>query len=182
MAILPLFIVCLTTISFHEYKTMNLILGTSIVLCALFLGSINVFHFVNDLILRKEKEITIYDDFHRCVEKIPENERDSICNYNLFWHGYSLMEHEELLQCNRVSLVFDLPSLMKEETNRIQYPPKWILISWNRKTINTDRLFVCSYYELMDSFQYDRLYFTKPRIGENFEISLYRRKDQIPTP
>ena len=161
---------------------MNLILGTSIVLCALFLGSINVFHFVNDLILRKEKEITIYDDFHRCVEKIPENERDSICNYNLFWHGYSLMEHEELLQCNRVSLVFDLPSLMKEETNRIQYPPKWILISWNRKTINTDRLFVCSYYELMDSFQYDRLYFTKPRIGENFEISLYRRKDQIPTP
>ena len=149
-------------------------------LSTLFLGSINIFHFVNDLFLRNEKEIAIYNDFHRCVDKIPETERDSICNYNLFWHGHSMMEHEKLLQCNRVSILFDLPSLMQEETTKNDYPPKWIIISWNRKTIETDRLFVHYYYDLIDSFPYDRLYLTKPRIGDSFEICLYRRKDPIP--
>ena len=180
-AILPLFIVVLMTISFQEHKTINLVFGASIMLSTLFLGSINIFHFVNDLILRNEKEIAIYNDFHRCVDKIPETERDSICNYNLFWHGHSMMEHEKLLQCNRVSILFDLPSLMQEETTKNDYPPKWIIISWNRKTIETDRLFVHYYYDLIDSFPYDRLYLTKPRIGDSFEICLYRRKDPIPT-
>lgn len=175
--ILPLIIVFMMTFSFQKHRIKNLFFGISLILCSLFLGSINIFHFVNDLILHKEKEIAIYNCFHRCIEKIPETERDSILNYNLFWHGYSMMEHEKLLQCNRVSILYDLPKLMKEETTKMIYLPKWIIISWNRKTLKTDRLFIHYYYELVDSFQYDKLYFNKPKIGQKFQVYLYRRKD-----
>ena len=180
--ILPLIIILMMTISFQKFKILYLVFSSFLIVCTLFLGSIVFFHLINDLILRKEKEIAIYDHFHRCVEKIPETERDSIFNYNLFWHGYSIMEHEKLLQCNRVSILYDLPSLMKEETTKMTYPPKWIIISWNRRSLKRDKLFIRYYYELIDSFQYDKLYFTKPKIGNSFEISLYRRKDPIPAP
>lgn len=182
ITILPLVIVVLMTFTLQKQKTMNLVFGVSMILSSLFLGSINIFHFVNDLILCKEKEITIYKNFHCIIDEIPEMERDSICNYNLFWHGYSMMEHEKLLQCNRVSVLFDLPSLMQEEASKTEYSPKWIIISWDRKYIKTDRIFIHYYYELIDSFLYDRLYLDKPRIGDSFEICLYRRKDQIPAP
>jgi hypothetical protein len=182
IALLPLFVVCLMKFSFQEHRIMNVVFGTTVLISTLFLGSIVIFHFVNDLILRNEKETAIYNNFHRCIEKIPETERDSIFNYNLFWHGYSMMEHEKLLQCNRVSILFDLPTLMREETSKMDYPPKWILMSWNRRIIKTDRLFIHYYYDLVDSFQYDMLYFTKPKIGKRFEVSLYRRKDQISAP
>lgn len=170
-AILPLCIVCMITIDLKA----KLALSISSAICTLFLGSIEIFHFVNDLILQNEKEIAIYENFHRCIQNIPENERDSIFNYNLIWHGYSMMQHEKLLQCNRVSLGFDLPTL-KEKTSKPASKPKWILITWNYMVKN-DRLFINNYYELVDSFLYDQLYFTKPMIGKRFEVCLYQRKD-----
>ena len=68
------------TFTLQKQKTMNLVFGVSMILSSLFLGSINIFHFVNDLILCKEKEITIYKNFHCIIDEIPEMERDSICN------------------------------------------------------------------------------------------------------
>ena len=43
--------------------------------------------------------------------------------------------------------------------------------------VKNDRLFINNYYELVDSFLYDQLYFTKPMIGKRFEVCLYQRKD-----
>ena len=170
-ALLPLCIVSMMTIDLKAKLVPSLI----VVISALFIGSVGIFHFVNDLILRNEKEIAIYGNFHRCIENIPENERDSIFNYNLIWHGYGMMQHEKLLQCNRVSLGYDLPTL-KEKTSKPASKPKWILITWNYM-VKSDRVFINKYYDLVDSFPYDQVYFTKPMIGKKFEVCLYRRKD-----
>lgn len=170
-ALLPLCIVSMMTIDLKAKLIPSLIVA----ICALFIGSIGIFHFVNDLVLRNEKEVAIYENFHRCVQNIPENERDSIFNYNLIWHGYGMMQHEKLLQCNRVSLGYDLPTL-KEKTSKPASKPKWILITWNYM-VKSDRVFINKYYDLVDSFPYDQLYFTKPMIGKKFEVCLYCRKD-----
>ena len=171
IALLPLCIVSMMTIDLKA----KLVLSLMVPICALFIGSSGIFHFVNDLILRNEKEIAIYENFHRCIQNIPENERDSIFNYNLIWHGYGMMQHEKLLQCNKVSLGYDLPTL-KTKISKPTSKPKWIIITWNYMVKN-DRLFINNYYELIDSFPYDQIYFTKPKIGKKFEVCLYRRKD-----
>lgn len=177
LAILPLCIISLMTIDFETLKTAKLTLGIITMGCAVFLGSISVFHFANDLLLGKEKEVTIYERFHHCIESIPESERDSIFNYNLFWHGYGMMEHEELLQCNRVSIAYDLPTLMKEETDRPLIPPKWIMVSFDLKIYEEDVRFILNNYELISEFQYERLYLTKPKIGNQFQVFFFRRRD-----
>lgn len=176
MSILPLCIVNLSTIDTTKHRKPNRVLNGTILFCALFMGSISIFHIVNDLILGNEKEQSIYRDFHRCITNIPETERDSIYNYNLFWHGYNMMEHEELLQCNRVSIAYDLPSLMKEEASRSFVPPKWIMISPNKRYYPDDVAFILENYELLYYFHYDRTYFQKPKIGVDFDVQFFRHK------
>ena len=176
MAILPLCVVCMTSFSIERWKRLKLSLLGFAFISAIVLGSMVFFHFVNDLVLQNEKEVIIYRDFHRWIENIPEAERDSIFNYNLFWHGYSMMQHENLLQCNRVSIAYDLPTLMKEGSLRPFVPPKWIMLSFNMKYYQDDVYFILNNYELVETFHYDRLYFRKPKIGNNLEISVFRRK------
>lgn len=155
----------------------KILFGVLVSVCSLFIGSIVFFHFVNDLILRKEKEVVIYNDFHHFIEQIPKTERDSIFNYNLFWHGYGMMEHEELVQCNRVSLAFDLPSMMQKESNRSIASPIWIMISPEFKYYEDDASFILNNYELKYEMNYDRLYLKNPSIGNLFHVCFYRRKD-----
>ena len=176
MAILPLCIVTMMTID--NKKRINSCLFGINVICMIIIGGMTIFHFINDLILQKEKEIAIYDDFHQCIEKIPIVERDSIFNYNLFWHGYGMMQHEQLIQCNWISLGYDMPALMKKECLKHTNFPKWIIISPNRKYYQSDAYYILNNYELIHSFIYDRLYFNKPKIGQKFEVCLYRRKEK----
>ena len=61
-------------------------------------------------------------------------------------------------------------------------PPKWFLITPNRKYNKYDYLFILNSYDLVCSFHYEKLYIEKPRIGEEMDIHLYRRKDPIPAP
>lgn len=176
MAILPLCVVGMAFFSIEKRKRLkSSLLGLAFV-SAIVSGSMVFFHFVNDLVLQHEKEVIIYRDFHRCIENIPESERDSIFNYNLFWHGYGMMQHENLLQCNRVSIAYDLPTLMKEESSRPFVSPKWIMLSFNMKYYQEDAYFILNNYELVETFHYDRLYFQKPKIGNDLEISIFRRK------
>ena len=177
MAILPLCVVVLAFYSWDQFKRLKTSVLSLSCICAIAIGSMVFFHFVNDLVLQNEKEVFIYKDFHRCIENIPEEEHDSIFNYNLFWHGYSMMEHENLLQCNRVSIAYDLPTLMKEEASRPFSPPKWIMLSFNMRYYKEDAYFILNNYELVEVFHYDRLYLKKPRIGNDLEISIYRRKE-----
>ena len=154
-------------------------------MCIAFYCSNPALHFVEDLILHREKELVIYDNFHHCIENIPESERDSIYNYNLKSIGTSMLQHENIIQCNRVlfsTLTFYLPTLWKEETSKPFVPPKWFMFSPNRRYNKNDISFILHYYDLSCSFNYDKLYFKKPYIGEKMDIYLYRRKDQIPAP
>ena len=106
-------------------------------------------------------------------------ERDSIYNYNLHWHGTHMMEHENLLQSNRVlftALVFQLPTLWKEEAKKPFIPPKWIMLSFDMPYKADDANFILRNYDFSCSFHYDMEYFQKEGKGGNFEVSFYRRK------
>ena len=177
IALLPLCIISMMTIDFERFKKVKLTFVVIAMGCVVFLGSISLFHFVNDLLLRNEKEVAIYENFHHCIENIPVSERDSIFNYNMFWHGYSMMEHEKLLQCNRVSVAYDLPTLMKEENSKPIFLPKWIMVSSELKIYDADAYFILNKYELISQFNYERLYLKNPRIGNDFDVYFFRRKD-----
>ena len=97
IAMIPLVMTSLTTIDFaQKRKTVYGLCGVALA-CLAFYASSPVLHLVNDLILHKEKELVIYNSFHECIENIPMADRDSIYNYNLYWHGTSMMQHERLL-------------------------------------------------------------------------------------
>lgn len=175
IAILPLIVIILTAGEL-EFKKNRLFLYGLTIITALFMGSIVLFHFVNDFILQKEKHVTIYQDFHNCIENIPEQERDSIFNYNLFWHGYGMMQHEGLLQCNRVTLAYNLPTLIEDEVSKNLALPKWMMISFDFDYYTNDAYYILEDYELNCSFLCDNRYLSKVNIGQVFEVRLYRRK------
>lgn len=180
IAIIPLVIISMMTFSFNEFRTIKTCLVTMTMACVFFMGSIVFFHVFNDLIIGNEKEVTIYEDFHHCVENIPKNERDSIFNYNLFWHGTSMMEHEELIQTNRVlftSLLFDLPTLQQEEDSKPPAIPLWMLFSYEMRYYPEDAYFIQNHYDLHCRFHYDRTFLKTYGIGHEFEVCLFRRKE-----
>ncbi|MBQ1819144.1 MAG: hypothetical protein II120_02985, partial [Bacteroidales bacterium] len=93
--------------------------------------------------------------------------------------GTSMMEHEKLLPCNRVlftALIFTLPKLWKEETEKNLIPPKWILVSFDKSYKENDAFFIIKNYELANTFVYDYKLFQKPKIGESFQVCIYHRK------
>ena len=180
MAFLPLCLVSMMIFNFVEKKGIKVGLLIVLFVCLVFYGCNPALHFVEDLILQREKELVIYDNFHHCIENIPESERDSIYNYNLKSLGTSMLQHENLIQCNRVlfsTLIFDLPTLWNEETSKPFVPPKWFLFTPDRTYDKYDIMFMLKNYDLVYSFHYDKLYFEKPHIGEDAYVYLYRRRD-----
>lgn len=179
MAILPLCIISMMTIHFSTKKKAKFALIGCLLISVAYYVCSPMFHLFYDLFLQKEQELVIYKDFHHCIENIPENERDSIYNYNLFWHGTSMMEHEELLPCNRVlftALTFSLPTLWKEETSKPFYSPKWIMISFDMPFEKEDAIFIFKNYEQVCSFNYNKQLLQKFRLGRGFNVYLYHRK------
>lgn len=181
MALLPLIVVLLMTINYQIHQKQNIITLTLAAVATLFYLPIPIALTINDLILKNDKYSVIYEDFHHCLEEIPIEERDSICNYNLLGNGSGLLFHEGLIQSNRLcfsNLAIKMPSLWKKNAEQL-YPPKWILISWNRKYIKRDAYLILNCYDLHCEFPYDRIYLEKPKIGKTFQVYLYRRKDNI---
>ncbi len=175
-ALLPLCIIVLMFINFAENKTAKIAVCATTLLALAFYAGNNA----KDLLYQNKKQTAIYEQFHQCIESIPEVERDSIYNYNLFWHGTSMMEHERLLSNNRVlftALVFNLPTLWKEETAKPLSPPKWIMVSFEKPCKREDAYFIVQNYDLTHTFVYDYQVLEKPKIGEVFQVHLYRRKD-----
>lgn len=182
MALLPLLVISLMTINFQKDKKRHLcFIVLAIVAIVVYLPIPIVLAF-NDLILKNDKYSIIYNDFHHCLDNIPKTELDSIYNYNLYGSGVALLQHEKLLQSNRVlfsSFAFKYKRLNKEELEKPFYPPKWILFSWNRKYAKRDAYLILNYYDLYCEFPYNRIYLKKPKIGKNFQVYLYRRKDNF---
>lgn len=180
MAIMPLFIVSMMTLDFSHNRPLHYGLYGVLAVCLAYFACNPLLHFVEDLLLHKEREIVIYDNFHRCIENIPEAERDSIYNYNLYSIGTGMMHHEGLIQCNRTlftSLVFALPTLWEEENSQPLVKPKWMILSWDVYFTNEDAWFIVDNYDLYDEFEYDKVYLEKPLVGDRFKVYLYRRKE-----
>ena len=145
----------------------------------LFYLPVPVAFFVNDVILGNDKYAVIYNDFHQCIDQIPETERDSIYNYNLSGSGVGMMQNEGLLQCNRVfytAFAFEMPILHQKETEKSFQAPPWILVSWDRHFEEDDAYFILGQYDEVCSFEHNRIYWQKPQIGNTMEVKLYRRK------
>lgn len=175
-ALIPLCVVAMMTFEIKQHKNIKLFFCGLALVSLAFYASNNAKH----IVFQNKKTIFIYDNFHHCIGNIPNMERDSIFNYNLYWHGTHMMEHESLLQCNRVlytALTFKLPTLWKEEVSKSFVPPKWIMLSFNKPYKTDDIDFILKNYDLSYSFQYDMEYFKSSKKREIFDICLYRRKN-----
>ena len=185
IALLPLVVVLFTTTQFKPEKKRKPALIALSLIAVLFFLPIPLAFTVNDLVLKNDKYSVIYSNFHQFIEEIPLGERDSIYNYNLHGNGAGMMQHERLLQCNKVffsSFAFNYKRLKREETEKAFRPPLWIMVSWNRYYPKEDAYFILNNYDLCYEFPHERVYLKKPRIGQEFQVYLYRRKDQIPAP
>lgn len=73
-----------------------------------------------------------YNDFHFFAEQLTEDERQSVFNYNTLFVGLAVLNHEDIVQCNRIFL-WSMPSqserLLEEcESERVDfYDPQYIL-------------------------------------------------------
>ena len=160
LSLIPLAILLLMTFDFKRNRWGNLALCLFAFIPMIIYLIQPIGFAVNDLVLGKEKFKTIYEDFHQCIETIPETERDSIYNYNTSGIGCGMMQHEGLLQCNRVfysPLAFNLPTLRRIESENAKVLPKWILISWNQHYDRKDALIIINRYELHCSFIFNSI-------------------------
>ena len=179
MATMPLFVVGLATIDFDKHRKINLILSLVAIIPLLSYLIRPVGFFVNDVIMNEEPFKTSYGEFHRCIEEIPETERESIYNYNLSGIGAGMMQHEGLLQCNRVlysPLAFHLPRLHREEVSKPFVPPLWILISGDMSFEAEDAMFIQENYELKNYFEHNTQYIKGLEVGNLITVCFYRRK------
>ena len=182
MALLPLLVILLLTTDFQNNKKRNLCFIVSATIAVFFYLPVPIAFAINDMILKNDKYSVIYNDFHHCIESVPKTERDSIYNYNLAGTGSGFLQHENILQCNKVlfsTFAFKYKRLNDEEKEKFFYPPKWILISWNKKFFKRDAYIILNYYDLYCDFPHDRIYLKKPQIGKTFQVYLYRRKDNF---
>ena len=180
ISVIPLAMVCLMMMDFEKHKKINLIL---VLFSLLPLSSYlirPIGFFINDLVLNKEPFKTSYSKFHSCIQEIPETERDSIYNYNLSGIGAGMMQHEGLLQCNRVlysPLAFHLPTLHNEEVSKPFIMPKWVLLSGDKLLYQDDVSFILENYDLIDYFYHNTQYIDGLNIGEVSTVCFYCRKD-----
>ncbi len=175
IALIPLCVVSMMTIDLKQQKTLKLAFCCIAMISMMFYAG-NIAKYI---LFQNNKLTFIYDDFHHCIENIPEAERDSIYNYNLYWHGTHMMEHENLLLCNRVlytELLDQLSTLRKEETSKPFIPPKWIMVSFDKPYKAEDATYILKNYDLSFSFLYDMEYFHKSNSEKVFEVGLYRHK------
>ena len=179
MAVLPLVIVLMMTMPTKIRSKQNILMGILLLESVCVYLPIPLALTVNDLILKNDKYSVIYDSFHKCIETIPENERDSIYNYNLLGNGAGMMQHEGLLQCNRVffsRFAFEMPTLHEEEKAKSLIHPKWLMVAWEYYYTDEDANFILDYYDEMCSFEHNRVYCEKPMIGNSLIVYFYRRK------
>lgn len=178
-ATLPLLVVVVMTLDLGKHRKANLTLALIALLpLSVYLVRPVVFFF-NDVVLGKEPFKNSYGEFHRCIEGIPAAERDSIYNYNLSGIGAGMMQHEGLLQCNRVlfsPFAFHLPTLHNEEVAKPFGLPKWIMVSAENGLDKTDAEMIFENYEMKYSFVHNALYVKGLDFGERHTVYFYCRK------
>ena len=69
-------------------------------------------------------------------------------------------------------------ALKKEEAEKPFIPPKWILLTTDKYIEPNDAKYIENNYVIAYSFQYDKLYFPKPKIGELLQVYLLNRIEE----
>ncbi len=88
-----------------------------------------------DMLVRREPDLRrFYDAAGGLVEKIPEDERDEVWNYNLAWcrnPDFSILFHYGIVQCNKVPYfpMYKVNAALKAEDDLGTHRPKWIFVS-----------------------------------------------------
>lgn len=120
-------------------------------------------------------EREFYEHSEKLFAYIPENEQDSIWNYNLMWdkHSYfSVLWHHGVVQSNYVTLHIMCavdPNIMKRN-NIYEHMPKWVLLNTGDDAFyysDNDREYLMA--------EYDTVVAIPPNIGN---LALFKKKEQ----
>ena len=174
---IPIFLIIIST-SQTRFVIVKKVMFSLVVLTAL-VFLVRPLGFLAWEVLDKDKYLKIYSDFHTIVEKIPEIERDSICNYNTDGFGCGLLLHEGLIQSNKVfysALSFWLEGLKDDKLSLEEEKPLWVMIVHGRNT-HSDLMYLRENYDELYVLHYDNVH-----INANFnfhvekDIYFFRRK------
>jgi len=133
-----------------------------------------------EVILGNDKFEQNYADFHEKIKEIPEAERDSIYNYNLYLCGHDLLCRENLFQCNRISLSpfsFGMGSLQEKRASLQEERPLWIMICHD-VVIPAEMPYIQENYEQRFVLHYDTRYLKNlSGFGMEKDVYFFRRKE-----
>ena len=133
-----------------------------------------------EVVLGDDRFEQVYSDFHEKIKDIPEVERDSIYNYNLYLCGHDLLCNENLFQCNIISLSpfsYGMHSLQEKRMPLEEEHPLWIMIS-HGIIISSEMPYIQENYEQRFGLHYDTRYLKNLQgFGIEKDIYFFRRKD-----
>ena len=109
----------------------------------------NIKHAVN-VIKNGIEESPFYEETGELLELVPDNERNTIWNYNLDFH-VAMLWHQGLTQINKVPLysMYQVDERLKEDDNIILKRPKYVLFSEVNSRDSLDYKFIVTNYELV---------------------------------
>ena len=178
VVMVPLYVFCISVfdIKWNWFQTISFSLMTLLLLAFL----VRPFGFLfYEVILGDDKFEQVYDGFHKKINEIPEAERDSICNYNLYLCGHDLLCHENLFQCNRISLSpfsSGMGSLKEKRLPLQEECPLWIMIC-RGTVIPSEMPYIKENYEQRFVLHYDTRYLKNLKgFGIKKDIYFFRRK------
>ena len=151
MIFIPLFIISIGLIIHTTTRSAYFIWGL-IIIYSLNVGYDAVDHLAFRLI-GKKADTVINDGFHRFIESIPPEERNSIYNAGLNCMGAGMFVDENIHQCNRfIYNHFDISDHLREyaETHGIKdLQPIWVLTQGLRPEATDE--YLANHYTLADS-------------------------------
>lgn len=178
IVMIPIYLLCISTLSVKIAIIKKCVLSLIFITMAVFL--IRPMGFLVMEALGKDKYSVIYSDFHKIIAQIPENERDSICNYNTDGFGCALLYNEGLIQSNKVlysSLSFWLKTLREDHRTLAEEKPLWVMIE-HGNSFASDILFLRDNYEELYVFHYENIHIkSSTDFKVEKDIYFFRRKD-----
>lgn len=172
---LPVFMITILTLD-TQYVIVKKVLFSLVILTAL-VFLIRPLGYLACEILGKDKYSDNYSKFHDIIEQIPEQERDSIYNYNIDGYGCGLLLHECLIQSNKVLcsiLSFNLEGLKNDKLPLEEKKPLWIMIT-RGYYYPADILYLRDYYTEQYVLNYDNTQING-LFGMKEDIYFFRRK------
>lgn len=179
IVMIPLYVLCISTFNVtRRWLKYSLIILLFLDLMTMIIRPMGFF--VYEVLAGNDKFENVYSDFHDIMIQIPENERDSICNYNTYLLGYGLLYNENKIQCNYVSLSpfsGGMTGLDRYRRLLADDKPLWVMI-YHGAYYTDDMHYLQNYYEERFVLHYDTKYLKNLNgFGIETDVYFFRRKD-----